>query len=616
MPKQTHYINNKVVQLPVNAPELSIELNFKNDRVDQAVTVTSFRWVEDAYQIIKTAFDQGRTGGGGVLTGLPHRIEISDNGSNYTVFDGIIDMRTAQWGEFQVEVDSVDNNSNDWLTEKADGVSYGFLFNQGKFDESDYVPVPYVLNSIPNYRDTFLATITLTYVSQQLIEKSLMLAGKLGAIGTVINAPGGVVELVFLIIQVIGLLVALVKLILDLVDLVIQPVKYKMAMSLNRLIEIGANELGLTYKSGLLQSEPWSRLHIIPRQFVNPESQQDDRILGFIQPNDQLQTGYYDGQFGDLLRAVKQMFNARVSVEGGQLTIETYDIPSAARFQIPDIHNPEFTTNASDVVASYNITFATDQSDLTTLQQWTGTNVSVQLSHITNPGQRSLLTGFFGVSIPFALAKRKEDLSAPEKGVDILLDTVSPIIGALVTAFNIAIEGINAVIRKVNKVKKALKPFIDIKFELEEIEKLRNPNLSGLIENRLGMMLIEKDMISVDRIALLDVNSEPSKTKISFANSLVVNAKNLFANFYQSASFAPGAKTAQRYIYNYENVEMSFTDVVNVRDDRAARLPDGTIAEVLSCTYNPDKQIANFEVAERKAYINSIKQEISEPKGT
>jgi len=123
-------------------------------------------------------------------------------------------------------------------------------------------------------------------------------------------------------------------------------------------------------------------------------------------------------------------------------------------------------------------------------------------------------------------------------------------------------------------------------------------------------------MISVDRIALLDVNSEPSKTKISFANSLVVNAKNLFANFYQSASFAPGAKTAQRYIYNYENVEMSFTDVVNVRDDRAARLPDGTIAEVLSCTYNPDKQIANFEVAERKAYINSIKQEISEPKGT
>jgi hypothetical protein len=313
------------------------------------------------------------------------------------------------------------------------------------------------------------------------------------------------------------------------------------------------------------------------------------------------------------------MFNAKLIVNNGQLSIEPNLPPTSARFKLQPVYTPKFTDNSIDLVANINITFAYDNNDLNTIDNWLGTNVSVQAVYKNSVGSDSLLSGSNRVAIPFSRIFDKRSLSVPEKVADTLLGTLGVVLGIIIKAANVAIKGINEIVRLINKVKKALSAFIDIKVEINPVDELEDPNLGNILENRIGMAMLEKDIVSVDRVCLLDVNeNDPLKTKISLLNQPKIRARNLYEEFYKSSSFVPDGNPnhAQRRLITYEGVQMNYSDVVNVREDRAVRLPDGTIAEVLSCGYNPAKQLANFVVSVKRIWSNNLKEEISEPTGT
>lgn len=615
---QKHYIDGQLVDPPSNYEDIDIELNFEPDSFETSISVSSFDWIDAQNKLLRDKFTQGLTGGNGVFQGIPHRIEVSENGQNFTLLDGFIDLSTASYDRDLTTADSKPLAGLDWLNEVADSLTFDLLYEKGFLTDNDKVFVPYVLNSVPNYKDALLATLALYVIGSQLDKAVQELTKSIAKFPTLVDTAAGILDFIQDVLYVILLIVTAVDLLLDLVALLIQKVKFMAAMSVNRQIEAACSYLGLTFQSPILQGPTWSRLHIIPESYEPPEAQSDNRIKGYLRANRNEQSGWYKGTFGDLLRAVQGIFNARIFPENGVLKIvPRVKITPSASFTLPPYDNQAFTTNADEIVATRRIGFQVDSVDQNTLDRYFGTRVLAQLFPLkTSDRKGQLLKNANAIEIPFARAVRKDDLTGVERIVDVLLTIYQPIIFAVVTVANGAIGVVNGFIKAVNRVKKALRTIgIKVRADFQTIDPVENPRIDQIIDNRIGMMLLEKDLINVPKLALLDVNSDALKTKLSFDNQTKVNAVFLYKQFHEVDSFAPTSKSAQRFVYEYNNVEMRLRDVINVRDEGAVKLPDGTIAEVVSCRWNSSTRKATFVVKVKRLFTNNLKEVIIAPSG-
>ena len=613
------YINGVKVNNPVNNDDVSIEINFQPGDNDVSLSTFSFEWAENEAKILTDYLKNGVSGGKGITMGLPHRREIVENGKTLNVLDGYIDLASAQWDRDFVTADTKERAGLEWVTEVADGIDFQTLYQKGFLTDNDKVFVPYVISSVPNYKDIMITTLTLVSIGIWIKQSVKEITAEGTKLSTIIDALGGIIGLIAAIIYAIFLVISIVKLILDLVALVISRVKYAASMSVNRQIEAACNYLGLKYSCAILQDTNFKRLHIIPEAFAPPVTQADDRIKGYLFGNKIEQTGYYTGTFGDLLRRITGMFNLRIvsSAKGLELLPMLKPLTSA-NFTIPDYYIPQFTTNASNLVSNLQLRFETDMVDLNTIDNYKGTIMQAQLSHPRlSKAERKLqlLKGFNQVSFGFSRAIRKEKLTQPEETLDTLLNTIGAVIGALIKAANGVIGVVNKIMEKLRNVKRVLGRIgIDIKVDFDPVPTLDDPNLGDIIENRIGMMLLDKDQIGNAKIVLLNVNSDMRKTKIAVDNNAQLNALNLYNVFHKSKSFAPGKESAQRYIYNVPKVEMNLNDVLTVMDEGNVRFKN-KIMEVVSCSWNSGSRLADFVVKERKNYTTNLVETLTEPDG-
>lgn len=613
------YINGVKVNNPVNNDDVSLEINFQPGDNDVSLSTFSFEWAENEAKILTDYLKNGVSGGKGITMGLPHRREIVENGKTLNVLDGYIDLSSAQWDRDFVTADTKERAGLEWVTEVADGIDFQTLYQKGFLTDNDKVFVPYVISSVPNYKDIMITTLTLVSIGIWIKQSVKEITADGTKVSTIIDSLGGIIGTIAAIIYAIFLVISIVKLILDLVALVISRVKYAASMSVNRQIEAACNYLGLKYSSAILQDTTFNRLHIIPEAFAPPVTQADDRIKGYLFGNKIEQTGYYTGTFGDLLRRITGMFNLRIvsSAKGLELLPMLKPLTSA-NFTIPDYYIPQFTTNASNLVSNLELRFETDMVDLNTIDNYKGTIMQAQLAHQSlSKAERKLqlLKGFNQVSFGFSRAIRKEKLTQPEEALDTLLDVISAVIGALIKAANAVIGIVNKIMEKLRNVKRVLGRIgIDIKVDFDPVPTLDDPNLGDIVENRIGMMLLDKDQIGNAKIVLLDVNADMKKTKIAVDNNAQLNALNLYNVFHKSKSFAPGKESAQRYIYNVPKVEMNLNDVLTVMDEGNVRFKN-KIMEVVSCSWNSGSRLADFVVKERKNYTTNLVETLTEPDG-
>lgn len=613
------YIDNRKVNNPINNDDVALEINFQPGNNDVSLSTFSFEWAEKEAKILTHYLKDGVSGGRGITMGLPHRREIVENGKILNVLDGYIDLSSAQWDRDLVTADTKERAGLEWVTEVADGIDFQTLYQTGFLTDNDKVFVPYVISSVPNYKDIMITTLTLVSIGVYIQQSIVTLRASGAEAGTYIDSIGGIITLIAQIIYAILLVISIVKLILDLIALVISRVKYVASMSVNRQIEAACNYLGLKYSSAILQDTTFKRLHIIPEAFAPPVTQANDKIKGYLFGNKIEQTGYYTGTFGDLLRRITGMFNLRIvsSAKGLELLPMLKPLTSA-NFTIPDYYIPQFTTNASNLVSNLQLRFETDMVDLNTIDNYKGTIMQAQLTHPSlskRERKLQLLKGFNQVSFGFSRAIRKEKLTQPEEALDTLLDVIGAVVGALIKAANAVVGLVNRIIQELRNIKRILGRIgIDIKLDFDPIGTIEDPNLGELIDNRIGMMLLDQDQIGNAKIVLLDVNADMKKTKISVDNNAQLNALNLYNIFHKSKSFAPGKESAQRYIYNVPKVEMNLNDVLTVMDEGNVRFKN-KIMEVVSCSWNSGTRLADFVINERKNYTTNLVETLTEPDG-
>jgi len=111
---------------------------------------------------------------GFIFEGLPFNIVLAD-GSNVITLENYLDLvDDAIISCSDVEANSKEKQRIDWLNEVADGFTFDYLHKETNLLPSSlFVPVPYVINAIPNNRDIFLAGLSVFVVVNELTRTNL-----------------------------------------------------------------------------------------------------------------------------------------------------------------------------------------------------------------------------------------------------------------------------------------------------------------------------------------------------------------------------------------------------------------------------------------------------------
>lgn len=620
------YIFNTLVNPPQNWRDMTLELNFDKDKTNnrQRITITDWDFCLENSKLINKHITDGLLNGVGILEGIPFRIELERSGDVEKLFDGYLDLPNSSSLTYNIKsnVKAVELYSVDWINDVADSITFDYLYREvGTLTKNDFIKVPYVISSIPNYVNSAVAVVGVYIMAKELKDTIEKLKDY------VIELPvyyvfSTYIKLVFYIIYLIFLIIALIKLIRDVITLLVQPVKYHSGARIYTQLKKGAEYFDMTLRCPDFEAGGvYENTIILPQKYYSPTNKKENRLLGITDTKDE-QDGYYKGTFGQLIREVKTLINGKVIVKDKELWIvrDDYEIGNP-QYILPDIYNPEFTTNANEFVSNTYITFQTDLSDKNTIQEYTGTayQVITQPQRVTNPNM-ILMKGLNEVRIPFALAKMKTELTTIEKILDAFLKPVGKILGAIVKVVNAIIKVLNIIINIVNDILKKLATIgIKLKFRLPKIPDVKAPNFTDTFSNRKGMMVLENDLFTVPKIVDLDIQNDAKRTKISNENSTILSAKYLYKNFYCVNDFiATNDKPNgnQFYIKMYEKVPFIFQDYKKIKENNSIFAPNGDKALIDSLVWNPFKQQAQIKIRINKLYTNNLRQIEYEPNGS
>jgi len=631
----TYYVNNIEVNPPLNDEELSIELNFDKGNPDnQSVSLNELEWGlgdqtvgNDAADIINQWRLDGVSGGVGATEGIPYRLEITDEGTTYNVFDGYLDLSTAIWDCDRVSVTAVETGGNDWFLSVADSKSYAYIDEvEGLIPSSYTVRLPYVLSSVPDNQEAFLVTISMTFVVITLVGEieSLITLAK----GYIANPTdwGKLAMLVLQLVYVVSLIISLVKLIADLIDLVIQPVKYHSCMSWLNNAKVGAASFGYTFKSSILDvGGVYTNNYILPeKDNVGRTSFNDDKkVFGRTNSND-VDKGYFKGTVGDFYRLMITKFNGKlIYEEGNVLRFEREDYTTSAyNYILPPVDQTSYRLNHDELISNYVVSYQTDTNDKNTLQNYEGTETQVITQQKSGYNQRVNIEGLIKRNISLARGTRKNDFTYVENIVKSYLNFISAQVNVYEAAINAVIFSVNIIANSFLSAISFLANLLQVPFNVPKIKvgKLPYSDLSSSIRDRKGMLLMENDFVSVPKDLILSVNTTSDRsTKLSVNDEIKINSLYLYNNYHAINSFLPTSlkPTGNQYeIHEVEGVPFCFDDYQLVKASNYMKDDIGRDGEILSLNWNVRKLTASADYKVKQLWTNNLKENKITPDGS
>lgn len=610
------YINGIQVNDSNNIKELEIELNFDNDNNREAVSLTNFefgvgdgRFTNDSYTILKKVLNDGINGGVGVVEGVPFLVELDNQrGVTKELIQGYIDLWSAEYSNGTIKAVVVPEGGIDWLNDKVDSFSFEYLESIGLITSANYVDVPYCINKKNYTIDYFICILTIYFVTDKIQEQINKLKEIVASLSNPFEATA-IVRLVLLTTYIVVLISSLVTLVLQLFNMVVQPVKYLKAMYTKDLLEIGFSHLGLTFVSSIYQQFPYNQEVIIPEVY-NVSSLSG--IIGNISTNNS-NNGYFKGNFGEFLRTLKTKFNAKILINNGVVYFEKYDFTlSSPIYQMPDLLDSryEYQLNKDEFKSNYIVSFAIDSNDKNTINEYEGTSVQViQSPIVTNNTKMSLTKGLFEKRIGFALGKTKTELNSIEEILNVFFQTTGAILDVLIEAVNLAISAVNALIDILNDIIDALDFIgIDLGIDIPNVPNITLTGFSNLIENRIGMLVMENDFIEVPKNILID-----SDGKIMDGNETYLSAEYLYDNFHYFQTFVGGKN--QYLLKTFDKINFTFSDFEKVLNNNRIFDGQGNEAILLSLKYNPYNETANGTFKVKTLYLTNLKETKIVPNG-
>ena len=516
-----------------------------------------------------------------ITEGVPFDIKITEQGLTH-----VINMYLNLMDGFSRSNDGISASvkmlqSLDWLDDKVDGFTFESMYNElsvtpfsidgiiynsyQEYFDKRCIYVPYVISTVPNFREAFMALFSMTYIIvqlkqaiKQLIQWCTPMAG---------TPSVGVGQVVLEIIFFALMLASLIALIIHLFDCLIQAIKYHGAMLLIDMLKVTAIKLGLNFNSSIWNTYPYNQIAYLPEKY-NPLEEQNPNAntifgvtfggfakRGFTSPGyatpslhdsttTSIQKGYLNGTGGDLLRLVKRICNGKIIIpdQTNNLILERRDYyPSSSSYQLPDIRQDWNGYNTDELTANILIRFEDDLNDKNCIDKYIGTIFRATHQQIITTNQALvLLKGIREIQIGAARGVRKEKLNLIENihkdlyaafhvianagiiainAAIVVMNAFIVVINAFITVFNILVNVIMVIVNIIKSIISAISALFGGSFNPPSFNwtplnsnwvnfiapiALLPVNPSSYTE-RIDALLIESDMVSTPKLLLVDI---------------------------------------------------------------------------------------------------------------
>ena len=593
------YLNYNKIPAPRNWKELTIEVNFDKDKPGLFLSATSFEFIGVTAGVINQWIASGTTNGVGIYEGIPFRVEVCD--TNEVVLDGILDLVSPD-AEYTCDIVTIpikERAKIDWVNDVADSFSFAYLASNGyngtgKILLTDYKAIPYCVSAIPNYTQALITGMSIFIMTKELVEATDKITGIIAQFtGDTITAAASagvsaatlaatIARVVLLLAYFTLLVIAIAKLLQQLVDNIIQKKKYKYGMYVKDLFVKGSAHLGLQFSSTILQNYPYDKLTIIPQKIIIPTPNVFPQT--FIKDPDETQTqsyayGYYDGTFGDLIRSMVDYFDGEVRVINNTLYFEqkTYWQNQAA-YTLPNIKTSTLPNgfNADELASNLFLTYALDDSDLNTYDEYAGTNAQIILQPNSYSDKKNILLKHLNETrIPFALGKRKESLTIIEQKLSEII--------------NIGAGAINKVTDLINAATSVFSSGIQI------------PAIpTNVFAGRIGWLKLSSDFIGVNKLVMLSADNS-----ISYATKTYLDAGHIMTTFHAEQLATRGN---QYYTYKNREIPMCCEDFKKIKGNNIINTFDQQKGRIDSLKWNLYKETATIDYRIKKNYTGNLNE--------
>lgn len=618
------YIDGVLVNPPEEYRGIELELNFSDiDQVRVAISQEKFTFVNENATLLNTYKTAGTSGGLGIFFGVPFRIELDTQ----VLFDGYIDLaKEATFSCNKVVCKVKESKTLDWMEETADGFSFDGLFADGFITEDDFLDIPYQQSDIPDYKQAALFFLYAFVIERELEGAIKDIVYTAADLAGVFSTVAGVIKAIFLVAYLTALTIALFKIVKNMLAELISPVKYHRGMLAVTHFEAACAKVGLTFRSSLFQANVPSNIKDINGVAVPSGYWADECVIpekykeGYKKGARTDQRGYYNGTFGDFIRAMEAKCHARMTITNGVMNFERSDYGVSTKvYQIPDVRRDEHETNADQLVSNYLVQYQVDNLDLNTVNNYLGTNAKNFISSKNKDATKTeLIRGFKQPSILFARGTRKDSLTRVESltedflvVIDKILNVVYDIIEALVSGLAAVVKVINVIIGGINTV---LPSNADIKKITVPYLKIQKSQLNLNISNRLGVLLLSGDFIGVPKLVL--ITGTGWNIRVTTDNNTRQSAENVWNKYHFIESMVPNAARSagnQAFIYNIPVIPFCLEDYYRVRGldngnkgEAAVISPEGKPAKILSLKWNIYRNKASIRYAEEKLFTNNL----------
>jgi hypothetical protein len=459
--------------------------------------------------------------------------------------------------------------------------------------------------------------ISLFTVSYQIYKEIEELTGLYAELGGVFTTAPAIIKLVAKIVFLTFLFVALAALISNLIKALLQKIKAHYGMTFLEHFQVICKYFGLVFRSSILESYPWNSVVYLPEKYVIPSTDSGFvRVFGFSPETMNETTGHHKGTVADFVQLAKTIFNGKLLIQDGVMYFENVDFQLGnGVIQLPNIEDMEltFTLNKDEYKSTVIYSFATDFNDINTVNEFEGTSVQItQTPKAIADKTRLVGNGLLEIRPNVALAKRKRDLNLIEKVIDKLISTVESIVNTVISLVNDVINLVNSAIAALNNMIRIMSAVgIPISFELPNIPAVPKLSLSKPSKNRIGIMKMSSDTVSVPKILMVD-----SDGKLHSQNDVVLNADFMFSVFYKNTLFDPlQNQTAQRKLRTIEKMPFSFAMYEQALKGNAIATPWGSKGAFTSLNFNPFEQSANIEFYENFVYSQNFTATKTIPNG-
>ena len=567
------WLLNGIEVTPRNTLDIALNTDWTGRPTELEVDTDKLQLPREAVTIIQDWINNY-----GPFQGIP--LQAITN-SNQTLEYYVDLMEGAEYEDFQIIVSVKKRGGKDNFFDNADGSSFELMSSEGViFNKID---IPYIIVKDNSIELALTLGISLYVMTRELIDQIIALSQTITTIidsvtpevgAGVTTDPAEIATLVvkaILQLAVLALvLVAIIKMSQQFFELIFPKIRYFQGTKVQHLVKKGCEYLGYTLESNLLQE--LSNLTICPVPLVKDKESfwsQFENDLNFAFTKGYPTASDSTSTLGQLIRMIENTFNAKTRVINGIVQIERRDFwqfitpnnltPSLA---LQDKRQGKYTLNTSEAWKRTLVHYQVDTSDTHTLDFFDPTDAEYDTkpTMIANADLVSI-KGFNDVSIPFALAVRKNSLNWLEK----LAKDFFEVIDDVLNTFG------------------------------------GNGNYSGQIANRLGVMQVSQQFYSRSKLMWTVAGKQPANY-VDF-----IRASTIYNKFHKINEI----QVNDYQIYSDIRVRMNSNDFVNLLNNNFAEI-QGLICEILTVKFFEDQSFAvisykkPFDYANGKVIVTTI----------